>query len=60
MLMATAFFRTIILYLLLIAGLRLMTDGVAPKDAIAVSITNKCFDEYEYELVRDVALTRFA
>ena len=32
----------------------------APKDAIAVSITNKCFDEYEYELVRDVALTRFA
>lgn len=44
----------------MIAGLRLMTDGVAPKDAIAVSITNKCFDEYEYELVRDVALTRFA
>ena len=44
----------------MIAGLHLMTDGVAPKDAIAVSITNKCFDEYEYELVRDVALTRFA
>ena len=44
----------------MIAALRLMTDGMAPKDAIAVSITNKCFDEYEYALVRDVALTRFA
>ena len=44
----------------MIAALHLMTDGMAPKDAIAVSITNKCFDEYEYELVRDVALTRFA
>ena len=44
----------------MIAALHLMTDGMAPKDAIAVSITNKCFDEYEYALVRDVALTRFA
>ena len=44
----------------MIAGLRLMTGGAAPEDAIAVSITNKCFDEYEYELVRDVVLTRFA
>ena len=43
----------------MISALRLMTDGMAPKDAIAVSITNKCFDEYEYELVRDVAATRF-
>ena len=42
------------------SALHLMTDGMAPKDAIAVSITNKCFDEYEYALVRDVALTRFA
>ena len=38
----------------MIAALHLMTDGMAPKDAIAVSITN------EYALVRDVALTRFA
>ena len=44
----------------MIAALHLMTDGMASKDAIAVSITNKCFDEYEYALVRDVALTRFA
>ena len=33
---------------------------ISPNEAIAVSITNKCFDEYEYALVRDVALTRFA
>ena len=44
----------------MIAALHLMTDGMAPKDAIAVSITNKCFDEYEYALVRDVVMTRFA
>lgn len=44
----------------MITALRLVTDGMAPNEAIAVSITNKCFDEYEYELVRDVALTRFA
>ena len=29
-------------------------------EAIAVNITNKCFDEYEYALVRDVVMTRFA
>ena len=44
----------------MIAALRLMTDGMAPNEAIAVSITNKCFDEYEYALVRDVVMTRFA
>ena len=43
----------------MVAALRLMTDGMAPKDAIAISITNKCFDEYEYQLVRDVVMTRF-
>ena len=41
-------------------ALRLMTDGMRPKDAIAISITNKCFDEYEYQLVQDVVMTRFA
>ena len=44
----------------MIAALRLMTDGMAPSEAIAVNITNKCFDEYEYALVRDVVMTRFA
>ena len=37
-----------------------MTDGMAPKEAIAVSVTNKCFDEYEFQLVQDVVMTRFA
>lgn len=44
----------------MISALRLMTDGMRPKDAIAVSVTNKCFDEYEYQLVQDVVMTRFA
>ena len=43
----------------MISALRLMTDGMRPKDAIAVSVTNKCFDEYEYQLVQDVVMTRF-
>lgn len=43
----------------MIAALRLMTDGMHPKDAIAIGITNKCFDEYEHQLVRDVVMTRF-
>ena len=43
----------------MIAALRLMTDGMRPKDAIAIGITNKCFDEYEYQLVQDVVMTRF-
>ena len=42
----------------MIAALRLMTDGMKPKDAIAISITNKCFDEYEFQLVQDVVMTR--
>ena len=43
----------------LVAALRLMADGMAARDAIAVSITNKCFDEYEHRLVDDVVMTRF-
>ncbi|MBR0312167.1 MAG: MoxR family ATPase [Oscillospiraceae bacterium] len=42
-----------------IAALRLMTDGMRPADAVALGVTNKCFDEYEYRLVQDVAMTRF-
>ena len=44
----------------MISALRLMTDGMRPESAVDLSITNKCFDEYEYQLVRDVAATRFA
>lgn len=43
----------------MLAALRMMTDGMNPRDAVAVNITNKCFDEYEYQLVRDVVMTRF-
>lgn len=43
----------------MIAALRLMTDGMGPRDAITINITNKCFDEYEYQLVQDVVMTRF-
>ena len=42
------------------AALRLMTDGMAPADAVALGITNKCFDEFEHRLVSDVVLTRFS
>ena len=43
----------------MIAALRLMTDGMAPREAVALGITNKCFDEYEHRLVDDVVRTRF-
>lgn len=43
----------------MLAALRMMTDGMNPKDAVAINITNKCFDEYEYQLVQDVVMTRF-
>lgn len=43
----------------MLAALRMMTDGMRPKDAVDINITNKCFDEYEYQLVRDVVMTRF-
>ena len=44
----------------MVAALRMMTDGMDAKDAIALGITNKCFDEYEHQLVQDVVMTRFA
>ena len=43
----------------MIAALRLMTRGMRPADAVAMGITNKCFDEYEHRLVADVVMTRF-
>ena len=44
----------------MVAALRMMADGMAAKDAITLGITNKCFDEYEHQLVQDVVMTRFA
>ena len=43
----------------MISALRLMTDGMRPRDAVDISVTNKCFDEYEHQLVQDVVMTRF-
>lgn len=43
----------------MISALRLMSGGMPAKDAIAISITNKCFDAYEHQLVQDVVMTRF-
>ena len=43
----------------MVAALRMMTDGMDAKGAIALGITNKCFDEYEHQLVQDVVMTRF-
>ena len=43
----------------MIAALRLMAGGMAPREAVALGITNKCFDEYEHRLVDDVVRTRF-
>ncbi len=43
----------------MIAALRLMAEGMRPRDAITVGIVNKCFDDYEYQLVQDVVMTRF-
>ena len=42
-----------------VAALRLMTDGMDPRCAVDIGITNKCFDEYEHRLVQDVVMTRF-
>ena len=44
----------------MISALRMMTEGMRPADAVTIGVTNKCFDEYEYQLVRDVVATRFA
>jgi len=41
------------------AALRLMADGMEPGAAVALGITNKCFDEFEHALVSDVVMTRF-
>ena len=42
-----------------ISALRMMTEGMNPRSAIDIGITNKCFDEYEYQLVSDIVMTRF-
>ena len=42
----------------LLDALRLMRQGVSPLSALDMGITNKAFDAYEQELIRDVIGTR--
>ncbi len=44
----------------LIASLRMIRSGIAPKDALDMGIACKCFDPFERQLVSDVIRTRFA
>lgn len=42
----------------LIGAIRLVSGGLRPADAIDMGITNKCFDGFERELIRDIVMTR--
>lgn len=42
----------------LIGAIRLVSGGLCPADAIDMGITNKCFDGFERELIRDIVMTR--
>lgn len=42
----------------LIGAIRLISGGLRPADAIDMGITNKCFDGFERELIRDIVMTR--
>lgn len=42
----------------LIGAVRLTSGGLCPADAIDMGITNKCFDSFERELIRDIVMTR--
>lgn len=42
----------------LIGSLKLIRGGLAPKSAIAMGITSKCFEPFEQELVNDIVMTR--
>lgn len=42
----------------LIGAVRLTLGGLCPADAIDMGITNKCFDSFERELIRDIVMTR--
>lgn len=39
-------------------AIRLVSGGLRPADAIDMGITNKCFDGFERELIRDIVMTR--
>ena len=43
----------------LLSALRMIKQGLSPARAIEMGIVNKCFDDFERQLVDDVVLTRF-
>ena len=42
----------------LLAAVKVMKGGVSPQMAIAMGITNKCFDIFEREMIEDIVMTR--
>ena len=42
----------------LIGAVKLMRGGLPPRTAVAMGITNKCFDSFEQEMVEDMIMTR--
>lgn len=42
----------------LMGAIRLVHGGLTPAEAIEMGITNKCFDAFERELIRDIVITR--
>lgn len=42
----------------LLAALRTVRTGLNPRAAITMGITNKCFDNFERELIEDMVMTR--
>lgn len=43
----------------MLAALRMIREGLPPAAALKMGVVDKCFDEFEHQLVRDVVLTRF-
>lgn len=42
----------------IIGALKLIRGGLAPRAAVAMGVTNKCFDTFEQEMADDIVLTR--
>ncbi|MGI6094476.1 MAG: AAA family ATPase [Lachnospiraceae bacterium] len=42
----------------LIGALRLIRGGLTPLDAVHMGVTDKCFDNFERELIGDIVMTR--
>ena len=42
----------------LLAALKTMRGGLSPRAAVTMGLTNKCFDNFERELIEDMVMTR--